>query len=76
MKKIYARAAIICNKAQYNEASLWERIQLRFYLIFFKECGEYTKKNTQLSSLCEKATLQALSASEKEEMKKNLEKKL
>jgi len=67
------KAAIICNKTQYREATLWEKISLRYHLFVCKTCPSFTKKNTQFTALCEKANLQGISEDEKLKMKKELQ---
>ena len=66
------KAAIICNKTQYNEATFLEKLKLRFHLFMCKTCSAFTKKNTQFTTLCEKANLQSLSEEEKLIMKRRL----
>ena len=65
-------AAVICNKAQYREASFLEILKLKFHVLICKTCSKYTKKNTKLTSLCDQARLKALSEKEKLEMKQKL----
>lgn len=67
------KAAKICNKTQYNEASFLEKISLQIHLLICKTCPQFSKRNKAFTSLCEKAKLQALSESEKVEMKQKLE---
>ncbi len=69
-------AAIICNKSQYKEATFLEKMKLRFHLFMCKTCSAFTKKNTEFTTLCEKANLQSLSEMEKVKMKKELRDKL
>lgn len=68
------RASHICNKSQYREATFWEILKLRLHILTCKTCAMYTKRNTSLTSLCERAGLMALSRDDKKTMKKNLEK--
>ena len=70
------KAAIICNKAQYREATFIEKMKLKFHLILCETCSKFSKKNTQLTSLCEKTNLQSLSEEEKVEMKNELQHKI
>jgi len=63
------KAALICNKFQYNEATWWDKFRLKRHLKRCKSCAEYTEKNTAFTSLCEKAALNCLSESEKDKMK-------
>ncbi|QLG45994.1 hypothetical protein HYG79_11770 [Costertonia aggregata] len=69
------KAAIICNKAQYVEATFIEKIKLKFHLFVCKTCSKATEKNTQLTSLCQKANLHALSDEDKVRMKQQLQNK-
>jgi len=69
-------AAIICNKKQYKEASFLEKIKLRFHLLICKTCTKFSKKNTEFTSLCDKAPLHTIPIREKEEMKKELLEKI
>jgi len=68
------KAAIICNKTQYEEASFMDKLKLRFHLFMCKTCSKFTKKNTELTSICEKANLHSLSEPEKIIMKEQLKK--
>lgn len=67
-------AAILCNKAQYKEATFIERLKLKLHLFMCKTCSAFTKKNTEFTALCERANLQGLSEQEKLKMKQQLEK--
>jgi len=68
------KAAIICNKSQYDEASFMDKLKLRFHLLICKTCSKFTKQNTELTSICEKANLHGLSENEKLKMKQELKK--
>ncbi len=68
-------ATAICNKKQYNEATSWQKITLWFHVLLCRACSQFTKKNTKLTSLFEKANLHSLSENEKEQLKKQLENK-
>ncbi len=70
------QAAIICNKTQYREATFVEKMKLRFHLFMCKTCSKFTKQNTQLTTLCQKADLHSLSESEKAKMKTELQDKI
>lgn len=41
----------ICNKSQYNEATLSEKIKLNIHIFFCKICAMYSKQNNKLSIL-------------------------
>ncbi|WP_425235919.1 hypothetical protein [Ulvibacterium sp.] len=70
------KAALICNKTQYREATFMEKIKLKMHLFMCKTCSAFTKKNTELTALCEKANLHSLSEGEKIKMKQQLEQKI
>lgn len=70
------KAATICDKTQYNEASFMEKLKLKFHLLICKTCSVFTKQNTEFTALCEKANLKSLSDQEKLKMKKQLQDKL
>ncbi|MDF4202073.1 hypothetical protein PXD56_03865 [Maribacter sp. SA7] len=68
------KAANICDKAQYEEASRWDKIKLKFHLLMCKTCAKHSKDNTKLTSLCNQARLAVLSDEEKKKMKENFSK--
>ncbi len=44
-------ATLICDKNQYKEATLFEKIQISIHFIRCKICRLYTKQNNEMSSL-------------------------
>lgn len=54
MKLTCDEASAICDKSQYNEASLWEKIKLNFHLFLCKKCGLYAKQNKIMSTCLQK----------------------
>lgn len=66
------KAALICNKAQYREATLMETMKLKFHLLLCKNCPDFSKRNTRLTALCQKADLQSLTEEDKRRMKRLL----
>ena len=69
-------AAIICNKKQYKEATFIEKIKLVMHLLICKTCSGFSKKNAELTSLCDKAPLHCLPEKDKVIMKKDLQDKI
>ncbi|MBD0778214.1 hypothetical protein HPE56_10445 [Maribacter sp. ANRC-HE7] len=69
-------AAIICNKEQYKEATFTEKFKLIIHLFFCKTCSKFSKKNSELTSLCDKAHLHALPERDKVKMKKEINEKI
>lgn len=70
------KAARICDKAQYNEATFFEVLLLKFHLIMCKACTKHSKKNGQLTTLCTNAKLHALSELDKKKLKEKLKENL
>lgn len=66
-------AAVICSKTQYREAGFWERLQLKMHLLLCKTCPSFSRKNRQLSNLCDQAVIKTLSSEEKSRLKKQLQ---
>ncbi|MFB9057244.1 hypothetical protein ACFFU9_10885 [Mariniflexile ostreae] len=70
------KAHIVCDKAQYREASLWEKAKLITHLAFCKICRKYTKNNTKLTDKIKESQIQCLDRKDKAAMKKDFEKAL
>ncbi|WP_250432994.1 hypothetical protein [Hanstruepera flava] len=66
----------ICDKSQYNEATLWEKIELNIRYTWCKFTRAYVKKNRQLSSMVKKSKVDCLKNNEREVLKKTFEKEL
>lgn len=49
-------AADICDRSQYKEATLWERVKLELHIFWCVKCNEYVKSNAVLSKLLKKYT--------------------
>lgn len=67
---------MLCDKNQYNETSLVEKIKLNLYLVLCGECRTYTSRNTKLTKAINKREVQTVSLSEKELMKKRMQEQL
>lgn len=59
-----------CDKAQYNEASLVEKIKLSLHLLFCRTCQKYTSTNNKLTQLMKKEKVQSFDNNEKNELEK------
>ena len=72
------QATKICDKNQYNESSLFEKIQINIHFLSCKICRLYTKQNTKMSSLFKitsidcKSRVHSMSDADKEVLKKQL----
>ncbi|WP_347922656.1 hypothetical protein [Pontimicrobium sp. SW4] len=70
------KAAHTCDKTQYNEASLWDKIKLNIHLIYCKACRKYSANNAKLTELTRKPEVDCLKHCEKEKLETNFQKEL
>ncbi|WGD33732.1 hypothetical protein [Olleya sp. YS] len=66
----------ICNKAQYQEASSWEKVKFKFHLFICKVCKQHTITNTKLTLLINKIKSKTLTPIEKEKLKSSFNNEL
>lgn len=73
-------ATTICDKSQYGEASIYEKLQLNWHLFVCKVCALYSKQNRKMSQIlkvktnsCNKDKI-CLSSKDKEDLKEQLSK--
>ncbi len=77
------QAVAICDKSQYKEATIFEKIQLNIHFLCCKICTKYSKQNVFLTKLCrnksnddkKKQISLCMTLSEKEFLKKEIEKR-
>lgn len=70
------KAAEICTKTQYEEASWRQILKLKFHIFFCKNCAKFSAKNTEFTTFCESANLKTLDTEAKEAMKSAINKEL
>ena len=70
------KALHTCDKTQYNEASLWEKLKLSIHLLYCKACRKYSANNGKLTELINKPEVDCLIKPEKEKLQENLKKEL
>ncbi|WP_417361783.1 hypothetical protein [Galbibacter sp.] len=63
----------ICDKMQYGEATLIERLKLRFRQMWCRATQSYSKKNSDLTQLCKEAKIKTLDNEKKVEMKRKID---
>ncbi|GGI58325.1 hypothetical protein [Winogradskyella haliclonae] len=66
----------ICDKNQYGEATLWERVKLGIRLSWCQITRAYTKRNNKLTKLIENSDANCLNSEEKDNLQKQFEKEL
>ncbi len=74
-------ATQICDKSQYGEATIWEKIKLNIHLVLCHHCKTYTKQNTLITKIIGKylnssEKSKQLSTEEKAALKTNLQEKI
>ena len=74
-------ATAICDKNQYGEATIYDKIRLNFHLLACKYCKAYTKQNSLMSQLFGKHLnpcdgSEKLTKEEKLQLENNLQKEL
>lgn len=67
---------MLCDKNQYKETSLWEKIKLNWYLIACSECRAYTSKNVKLTKALKNPKVQSVTTDEKIALKERLAKEM
>jgi hypothetical protein len=71
-----SEAGHCCDKKQYDEASLSEKIKMLLHMAFCKPCRKYASKNTKLTKLIEKSNLSSCPEEEKKNWKETIEKEI
>ena len=66
----------VCNKTQYKEATLWDKIKLSIHLIYCRACRKYSTNNAKLTKIINKSKVECMDRIEKERLKENFEKVL
>ncbi|WP_034062004.1 hypothetical protein [Lacinutrix jangbogonensis] len=64
-----------CDKMQYKEATLWEKVKLNLHLIWCAACRKYSKNNAKLTNLINHKEVK-LQASEKNKIQSAFEQEL
>ena len=67
-------AVHICDKTQYKEASLWEKIIHTIHLAYCRACRNHTKDNKKLTHSIEESNIQWLTDEDKKQMNTALSK--
>lgn len=69
-------AKYICDKSQYNESTLWERLRLNIRYIYCHITRSYVKQNKKLSALVTDDKVSCMDSSSKNTLKVEFEKEL
>lgn len=71
-----SEAAHCCDKAQYEEATLVEKLKIHIHLFFCKPCKKYSDKNIKLTALIKKSRLKTCTEKEKKVWKEKIDKEI
>ncbi len=66
----------ICDKSQYKEACLWEKLKLKLHLLYCRACRKYSVRNQKLSKLVERSNIRTVPRANKEQLREQLRKEL
>ena len=62
----------VCDKTQYKEATIWEKIRLNIHLIYCRACRKYTKNNTKLTVSIKTSEVKCMPKEDKIAIKESL----
>ena len=62
----------VCDKTQYKEATLLEKVKLSLHLILCRACKKYSSNNQKLSKVIKDSKVECLNYKEKEDLEANL----
>lgn len=68
--------AHVCDKCEYNEASLWENFQKRLHLFLCKCCRKYSSQNENLTRSIKTAEIKSFSNEQKQALKSKISQEL
>ena len=66
----------ICDKTQYAEATIWEKVKLNIRLSWCRITRAYTKKNRKLTKIINTSSIECLKQKEREELKEQFQHEL
>ena len=66
----------ICDKSQYNEATLWEKIKLNIRYTWCQFARAYVKKNKKLTKAIKASNIQCLNQNERQALQEQLDSQL
>ena len=66
----------VCDKSQYHEAGLWEKIRLTIHLLYCRFCRKYTSRNKNLTKAIVDSDLKSISQDDKKAIKDKLQEEL
>jgi len=71
-----SEAGHCCDKNQYKEASVTEKLKMLLHLIYCKKCRKYSSHNSKLTELINQADIKTCPEEQKKMWKKEIEKEI
>jgi len=68
--------AEVCDKCQYEEASLLDKLKMKLHLIMCKYCRNYSTNNNKLTNSIKSADIKTFSKKDKELLKAKLDQEM
>ncbi|WP_034889239.1 hypothetical protein [Gillisia sp. Hel_I_29] len=65
-----------CDKAQYDEATFFEKLKIRIHIAICGPCKKYTTKNHKLTELIEKSELKTCTEEQKKQWQEKIDKEI
>lgn len=65
-----------CDKGQYKESSLMEKIKLNIHVLFCRACQKYSSNNGKLTKLMKKEKIESFDTKEKNELEQLFQQKI
>lgn len=62
------KAGHVCDKVQYDESTLAEKIRLRIHILICGSCKKHSEKNVKLTKLCKEAKFQKMPEDKKQSL--------
>ena len=66
----------VCDKNQYKEAGILDKIKLVIHLFYCRACREYSSRNNKLSKAIKKSELKCMDSEDKQMLKETLKKEM
>ncbi len=71
-----SEAAHVCDKSQYHESSVFERVLMKLHQMMCRVCREHSSENTKLTKVIEKADLKTMPEDKKEDIRKIIQQEI
>ncbi|HEA30163.1 MAG TPA: hypothetical protein ENH91_09240 [Leeuwenhoekiella sp.] len=70
------KAGHFCDKSQYKESSVLEKLKLNIHILFCRDCKEHSKRNLKLTRFFKQANLQNMPEDKKQSLERLIDEEL